>query len=309
MDIVVPVIIFIVGAMMGSFTACQVWRLENGDKSKRSHCMKCGYKLKWYDNVPILSWLFLRGKCRKCGKKIGAMEILSELGMGLVFLLSYFLWPNREMITGLFEYHPMADAPLIKNASLLGVAPELGYLELAKFIVFLALLVALGVCFIYDLRYSELPMKAMSIGIVLAALFASLSIAAELRLDAVMAPEAALSGFVMDKILGYGGAALVLPVLYFCMYKISHERWVGGGDWILNIALALILGDFWLGICTMFLANMLGLVFSLPMLMGKKDKKSKVKKLDMQIPFGPFLISACWIVFMLQNQVLGFFVF
>ena len=85
---------FILGACFGSFLCCQArrLRLKEGKKPKskklpaRSICLSCGYQLKWYDNLPIFSWLLLRGKCRKCRQKIGILEVLSELGLALAFL-------------------------------------------------------------------------------------------------------------------------------------------------------------------------------------------------------------------------------
>ena len=55
--------------------------------SKRSICLHCKKQLKWYDNIPIISWLILRGKCRNCHKKIGYAEIISEVASALALLL------------------------------------------------------------------------------------------------------------------------------------------------------------------------------------------------------------------------------
>ena len=83
------------GAGLGSFACCQAWRIRKHDKSARSHCMNCDYQLKWYDNIPILSWLMLGGKCRKCRKSIGVAEIAAEVGLAAVFALSYAFWPRK----------------------------------------------------------------------------------------------------------------------------------------------------------------------------------------------------------------------
>ena len=105
---VVGLIFFVViGAGMGSFVCCQVRRmrlLEEGKKvkSKRSVCLGCGYQLKWHDNIPIVSWLVLRGRCRKCGAKIGAMEIISELLAGVVFGVLYWLCYEKDVYTVIF---------------------------------------------------------------------------------------------------------------------------------------------------------------------------------------------------------------
>ena len=87
----VLVIIFcvVLGAVLGSFSCCQAWRIrykveKKGELGKRSVCLSCGKKLRWYENMPIVSWVLQRGKCRKCGKKIGTAEIMSEV-LGGVF--------------------------------------------------------------------------------------------------------------------------------------------------------------------------------------------------------------------------------
>ena len=94
MNVAVIIILAIMGAGLGSFACCQAWRIRKHDKSARSHCMNCDYQLKWYDNIPVLSWLMLGGKCRKCHKKIGCAEVFAELVTALLFAGSYFLWPR-----------------------------------------------------------------------------------------------------------------------------------------------------------------------------------------------------------------------
>ena len=77
---------FVIGAIFGSFFCCQV-RRAGKIKSHRSICLHCKKKLSWYDNIPIISWCVLRGKCRNCHKKIGYAEIISEITSGLALLL------------------------------------------------------------------------------------------------------------------------------------------------------------------------------------------------------------------------------
>ena len=66
---------------MGSFLNCAAWRIAHGENflKGRSHCPDCGHALGALDLFPVLSWLFLRGKCRYCGKKIPARYPLTEL--------------------------------------------------------------------------------------------------------------------------------------------------------------------------------------------------------------------------------------
>jgi prepilin signal peptidase PulO-like enzyme (type II secretory pathway) len=78
-----PAILFIIGCIFGSFINVI---LSRKDWYKgRSRCDTCGYTLKWYDLIPILSFCLLKGKCRKCHSKIGVLHLISELYMGCGF--------------------------------------------------------------------------------------------------------------------------------------------------------------------------------------------------------------------------------
>lgn len=71
-----------------------VWRIGNGKslfKEKRSFCDFCKKELKWYDNIPLLSWFFYKGKSRCCKKKLPLLYPVVEITTGLLFLLNYEL--------------------------------------------------------------------------------------------------------------------------------------------------------------------------------------------------------------------------
>ena len=152
MDIALVIAGGFLGIVLGSFAGAQVWRLRArqlaydkkagekvdpkefkrlkpllGKKAKddRSRCLSCGHELKWYDLVPVISWLGLGGKCRYCKKPIGWSEILLEIGLGSLFVLSFVFWPGS-----------LAEP-----------------LEIAKLIVWLVALVALAINFVYDARW------------------------------------------------------------------------------------------------------------------------------------------------------------
>jgi leader peptidase (prepilin peptidase) / N-methyltransferase len=71
------------GLLFGSFANVVIWRLPRGESLSHppSHCPRCGHAVRWYDNVPVVSWLALRGRCRDCGEAIAwrypAVELLS----------------------------------------------------------------------------------------------------------------------------------------------------------------------------------------------------------------------------------------
>lgn len=75
------------GIVIGSFLNVCIYRIpkEESIVVVPSHCMKCGNKLKWYDLVPLMSYLFLRGKCRYCKDKISVQYPLVELANGLLY--------------------------------------------------------------------------------------------------------------------------------------------------------------------------------------------------------------------------------
>src|SRR5438477_1248493 len=73
--------VFAVGAVVGSFLNVVIARVPKGESvvSPGSRCPRCGAAIAWYDNIPILSWLVLRAKCRRCGEPISARYPLVEL--------------------------------------------------------------------------------------------------------------------------------------------------------------------------------------------------------------------------------------
>ena len=79
------------GACLGSFANVCIYRLPKTKQiiSGRSFCPKCKKKISWYDNLPIISFLFLSGKCRKCKKVIPLRYLIVELITGISFLLIY----------------------------------------------------------------------------------------------------------------------------------------------------------------------------------------------------------------------------
>ena len=87
----VYVMVFLFGITIGSFLNVCIFRLPAGESltKKNSHCMTCGTPIKWYDLIPVFSWLFLRGKCRACGAKISGRYILVESLTGIIFTLTF----------------------------------------------------------------------------------------------------------------------------------------------------------------------------------------------------------------------------
>lgn len=94
-------LVFLFALTIGSFLNVCICRIPKGEDIVHtgSHCMNCGYQLSWYDLIPVFSWLFLRGRCRKCGEKISVQYPLTELANG--FLWVGLIYKNGFTVTGI----------------------------------------------------------------------------------------------------------------------------------------------------------------------------------------------------------------
>ena len=247
----------IFGAAFGSFACCQAWRIrlkEEGknDPGKRSVCLNCGKKLTWYENIPILSWIMQRGKCRKCGKKIGKAEILAELFGALSFGLITWKYLSVEAVN---------------------------YIGL---LLLLPLMVGMILLAVYDAKWQEMPTEALVYVIVMGLAFAIV--------------EVARVGVSVDSILSVVGSVALLAGTYYLIYFLSKEKLVGGGDWMLCLAIGLVLGRWQLALVELFLANLLGSI----VMLGLKKKKAA---------FGPFLIVAFVVIVEFRDTIMQYLSF
>lgn len=89
LELIPYIIIFIFGITIGSFLNVCIYRipLRESIVTAPSHCMTCGRKLKWYDMVPVFSWLFLGGKCRNCKSKISVQYPIIEGVNGILYVV------------------------------------------------------------------------------------------------------------------------------------------------------------------------------------------------------------------------------
>ena len=270
MEIIVLIILFIIGACFGSFLCCQARRLrlkEEKKKSpgKRSVCLSCKTKLKWYDNIPIISWLILRGRCRKCGKKIGLGEILSEVLIGLAFFLVGLGAFLNGMTVGLFLTMPLINYILL--------------------VIFIGLFLSLGFLAIYDGLYGELPVIFLIISVVFSIIIVVLK-------QLIYFSDHSFSWhFLGDLAL----SVAILGGLYLLLFQASKGKWVGDGDWILGVVIGLVLGKPFLALIVLFLSNFIACMVMFPLTKGKNAR----------IPFGPFLILAFVIVLAFSSFLLN----
>ncbi len=88
------------GACIGSFLNVVIYRLPLGQSvvSPPSRCPQCGYRLRWYDNIPVFGWLLLGGRCRKCRNPISIQYPIVELITALLFVLVVWVTPPGPLL-------------------------------------------------------------------------------------------------------------------------------------------------------------------------------------------------------------------
>jgi len=92
------VVFFVLGCMVGSFLNVCIHRMPLGESvvSPPSHCPHCNYSIPWYLNIPLITWLYLRGKCRNCQAPISIRYFLVEFLTGLLFLGSWLAFGHQS---------------------------------------------------------------------------------------------------------------------------------------------------------------------------------------------------------------------
>ena len=90
----------VLGLCVGSFLNVAIYRIPLGMSLAKpgSHCPRCGYALRWYDNVPVLSWLMLGGRCRRCREPISVRYTVVELANAVLWLLAAVLFWQQSIV-------------------------------------------------------------------------------------------------------------------------------------------------------------------------------------------------------------------
>ena len=100
MNVWLAVLLGVLGLVVGSFLNVCIYRLPRRESINwpGSHCTTCNRALSWYENVPIASWLVLRGRCRTCGEPVSVMYPLVELITGVLFVSGYWIYGWTPML-------------------------------------------------------------------------------------------------------------------------------------------------------------------------------------------------------------------
>jgi prepilin signal peptidase PulO-like enzyme (type II secretory pathway) len=235
------VFLFIFGLIVGSFLNVLIYRLEDKKRQTlkgRSFCPQCEKQIKWYDNIPVVSWLALRGRCRSCQKEISVQYPLVELATGFTFIfIGYFFLQNGFIDSGQAR---MTSVDMI---------------SLIFWFFFGACLI---VIFAYDLKHQIIPDEIIYT-VLIAGLF-------------YVAINFAFLGdykYLVDHIL----SGLLAGGFFYLLAAVSKGKWMGGGDIKLVAFMGLVLG--WQGVLVaLYTAFVLGAVVGVFVLATKQKKLS-----------------------------------
>ena len=210
-EAVVSIILFFVGLAVGSFLNVVAYRVPREESVIRppSACPSCGTAIEARDNIPVLSWLLLRGRCRHCGDRISVKYPIVELGTGLAFAGAVF-------VVGLTWLLPAA-------------------------LLFVAVTITLTVT---DLTHKRIPNRILYPSVPVAILLLGLGAVAEGRLDdlgrGLLGALAYFAGWFVISILTRGGFGMGDVKLAFLLgLYLAFESW---GTLVVGAFLAVLIG-------------------------------------------------------------------
>ena len=267
MDWLIIFFTFVFGTIIGSFLNVVSLRYNTGmGVNGRSRCFSCGKTLRWMELVPILSFVWQMGKCRKCETRISWQYPLIEAVAGLLFVLILLKFPPLNLREGIMTA------------------------------IYLFVTCLMTVITIYDVKHKIIP-DSLSYTFALVA-FASIFIR-----EPLVDNFSTVLGFHEPLWATLGVAVLAGPICalpFALIWLFSKGRWMGLGD------AKLILGIGWLlglseGISAIILAFWIGAVISI---LWMKFSFGEFRR-RYEIPFAPYLIIGMYIVLLTDMQVIN----
>ncbi|OGG74560.1 hypothetical protein A3A37_00710 [Candidatus Kaiserbacteria bacterium RIFCSPLOWO2_01_FULL_52_36] len=252
------------GLIIGSFLNVVI--LRNGVRALggRSICMSCGNEIRWFDLVPVFSWIWLGGKCRTCRGRISVQYPLVEILTSVLFMF-------------------------------IGVSPLSFLMRILGFLI-AAILICIAV---YDMRHTIIPdLWVFGFG-ALAFFYSFTGTAGNLNMSDIL-------------VRALAGPFTALPL--FILWFTSKGRWMGFGDVKLALGIGWLLGAVY-GTVAIFLAFVLGAVISLSLVFFSSVLWNRITRqfipyrfwciaakgftMKSEVPFGPFLIASCVVLWFL----------
>lgn len=288
-------VLFLVGLIVGSFLSSFLWRYqEKVTYGGRSMCPCCEHQINWYDNIPLISWFVLSGKCRYCKSQISVQYPLVELFTGILFAL-----------VGVFS----APAKVLDSAILQITNPEL---EITNQLLFQNILLIVILLFItgtmiaiavYDYKTKEIP-NGFNLAFVLACLFYALI-------------TSYFSGNFVEAFSLLLTTSFLAFIFFYSFVYFSKETWMGGGDAKFVIGMGLLLGPAGTFLAIM-IASIVGSIYGIAGIAFSKLNPENLKlihktkhitqSLSHEIPFGPFLALGTFIAICFGPQIIDYYV-
>ena len=278
----------LMGLAFGSFLNVCLTRWPAGESivKPRSHCRNCGRALAWWENVPLVSWVALRGRCRTCGVWIGWRYPLVELTVGSLWAIAAWRFPTNTL-----------DPNLPRVALFDSLFTTIGAM------IFSWLLVALSVL---DAEYLWLPNLLTLPAIVVGFVFSAFSFVAAAALDSVTQsrpysfqyPHGEQWQVAMSRLIAILVAAGLIVLIRWIYKLIRHREGLGLGDAKLMAMLAA-----WLGLPGALLSFAIGVVLgslvAIVLLVRRTKSPTNETWASTKLPLGTFLciggiVSSLW---------------
>ena len=263
------VFVFFMGLCVGSFLNVCIWRIPRNESIvfPPSHCPKCDHELSWFENIPLLSWVFLRGKCRNCSNPITIRYFLVELLTGFLFLGVWY----RVLDFNLSYYNFLGLLCASLTVTVLAILTA--FIDYEHFIIpnkitYPVLLMGLGAAPFFPQLWgvaNENPWLTLGVAC------ASVSLCA--------------------------GSLLILSVIGKLIFKKDVLGW---GDIKYIAAVAAVFGPI-ATVFILFFGSLLGAVSGLFLIIVKK------KKLKSSIPFGVSLAIASYFWILYGNEIVHWY--
>lgn len=165
------IVVFILGAVVGSFLNVCIHRLprEESIVSPSSRCPHCRHAIAWYDNIPLFSYIFLRGRCRSCQESIGGRYFLIEaltavmalityfkFGVSLAFLAAFLFVATLIVIAFIDIEHQIIPHEIILPGIPIFLLAAIFIMDIALVDAFLGIMIGIGTLYLVAVYYEQL---------------------------------------------------------------------------------------------------------------------------------------------------------
>lgn len=303
--IVYEIVGFLLGLVFGSFLNVCISRLPERESiiRPRSRCPMCKAPIRWYDNIPILSWLLLRGRCRDCGQAISWRYPMVELATAIWFTIQA---ARLHTVLHFYFFNAMPGTP--SSYAPFAILANLGVTILGFLLIGLMVM---------DWRTHLLPNSFTFTGIAagLALICAQAIFLGPTQGEILLPPNSIrltsvgaatdtgnvfLTGseaLIGGRILAILGAALILYAIRKLYHVLRHKEGMGLGDIKLMAMIAALIG-FWPAILSLFFAVISGSIYGIYLVSRRRARASTM------VAFGSFLSAGALVAAQIGDRII-----